>query len=110
MTEQNREIPSVIWNNRLWRVTSPYQVQGSKVGDPEDWLDTSDMGRVIFDIYPQEGDSIVGLFPTRNALFIFNQKRIHRLVPIDPHRSACLATNLNVEVYEEASEGIPHTW
>lgn len=87
-----------VWNSRVWiaSASSPNQLRGSALGLPEDWTAAGAAGTVTIDIDPNDGDQIMGLFATRDALYIFKRKRIYRLVPVvqpvtDP-------ANLKVEI------------
>jgi hypothetical protein len=75
-----------VWENRLWLVSAsePNQIWGSVLGDPEDWTVTAglDTSAVTIDIDADDGDLITGIFATRDALYIFKRRSIHRLVPL----------------------------
>lgn len=92
-----------IWNNRVWiaSATSPNQLWGSKLGDPENWTDTTDAGKVTIDIDAADGDLITGLFATREALYVFKRKRIFKVVPINANAAPTLASNLKVVVHAQ---------
>lgn len=90
-----------VWNNRVWiaSATAPNQLWGSKLGNPEDWTDITDAGRVTLDIDADDGDEITGLHATRRALYVFKRKRIFKVVPIDANKAPTLASNLKVEIH-----------
>ncbi len=92
-----------IWNNRVWiaSATSPNQLRGSKLGNPEDWTDATDAGTVSIDIDAADGDLITGLFATREALYVFKRKRIFKIVPIDAAKAPTLASNLKVVIHAQ---------
>lgn len=73
-----------VWENRLWLVsaTEPNQIWGSALGDPEDWTVDDASGAVTIDIDTDDGDQITGIFATRDALYIFKRRSIHRIVPL----------------------------
>src|SRR5215813_5103520 len=62
-----------LWENRVWIVsaTEPNQLWGSKLGDPENW--TTGVGAadaITLDVEISDGDTISGLFATRDALYV----------------------------------------
>jgi len=71
-----------VWNNRVWLVsaTTPNDLWGSTLGNPEDWTTTGASGKFTLSIDPNDGDVITGIYPTRDALYIFKRRSIHRLV------------------------------
>jgi hypothetical protein len=74
-----------VWNNRLWLVdaSNPNRVWGSKLGDPENWTDTTPGTRAVqIDFDAGDGDEITGLVEFRNSLFVFKRKKIHVLSTI----------------------------
>jgi len=75
---------AAVWENRVWLVSasSPNQIQGSKLGDPENWTATGAAGAVTLEIDTNDGDLITGIYATRDALYIFKRRSIHRLIPI----------------------------
>src|SRR5262245_60666747 len=80
-----------VWNSRVWIASASAfsQIQGSALGLPEDWTATGAAGTVTIDIDTNDGDPITGLFSTRDALYIFKRKSIHRLVAFaDPNTDA----------------------
>lgn len=86
-----------VWNNRVWIVsaTSPNQLRGSKLGDPETWTTGSlATDPIAIDIDPNDGDLITGLYPTREALYVFKRRRIFKIVPINANVSPADQTNL----------------
>lgn len=93
-----------VWNSRVWVVsaTEPNQVWGSKLGDPENWTDTTDAGRVKLDVDPNDGDQITGLFATREALYVFKKKRIYKIIPISAVAAPTLASNLKVDIHAQS--------
>lgn len=93
-----------VWNSRVWVVsaTDPNQVWGSKLGDPENWTDVTDAGRVRLDVDPNDGDQITGLFATREALYVFKKQRIYKIIPINPAAAPTLASNLKVVVHAQS--------
>ena len=87
------------WNNRVWiaSASTPNQLRGSSLGNAEDWTTTGAAGTCTFDIEPNDGDQISGLFSTRETLYVFKKKRIFAItaaaLPItDP-------ANLRIDVY-----------
>lgn len=92
-----------VWNNRVWisSATAPNQLWGSKLGDPENWTDVTDAGRVVIDIDAADGDLITGLFATRDALYVFKRKRIFKVVIIDQNKAPTLASNLKVVIHAQ---------
>ena len=80
-----------VWNSRVWMASASAfsRVHGSALGNPEDWTTTGASGKVDIDIDTNDGDPITGLFSTRDALYIFKRKSIHRLVAFaDPNTDA----------------------
>src|SRR5215510_16226913 len=80
-----------IWNSRVWvaNASNLSRVQGSALGLPEDWTATGAAGTVTIDIDTNDGDQITGLFSTRDALYVFKRRSIHRLVAFaDPNTDA----------------------
>lgn len=80
-----------VWNSRVWvaHASNLSRVQGSALGLPENWTATGAAGAVTIDIDTNDGDKITGLFSTRDALYIFKRKSIHRLVAFaDPNTDA----------------------
>lgn len=73
-----------VWENRLWLVsaTEPNQIWGSALGNPEDWTVDDASGAVTIDIDTDDGDQITGIFATRDALYVFKRRSIHRIVPL----------------------------
>jgi|SRR5262245_9514323 len=75
-----------VWENRVWIANaasgSLSQLRGSALGNPEDWTTTGAAGTCTFEIDTNDGDQITGLFATRDALYVFKRRSIHRLVPI----------------------------
>lgn len=72
-----------VWENRLWLVsaTEPNQIWGSVLGDPEDWTVGAADGAITIDIDTDDGDLITGIFATRDALYVFKRRSIHRIIP-----------------------------
>src|SRR5215510_14630786 len=80
-----------VWNSRVWMASASAfsQIKGSALGLPEDWTASGAAGTVTIDIDTNDGDPITGLFSTRDALYIFKRKSIHRLVAFaDPNTDA----------------------
>ena len=80
-----------VWNSRVWIASASVlsRVHGSTLGDPQDWTTTGASGIVTIDVDTQDGDKITGLFSTRDALYIFKRRSIHRLVAFaDPNTDA----------------------
>src|SRR5262245_12733875 len=80
-----------VWNSRVWvaNASNLSQVQGSSLGLPENWTNTGAAGSVTIDIDTNDGDKITGLYSTRDALYIFKRRSIHRLVAFaDPNTDA----------------------
>src|SRR5262247_3952894 len=80
-----------VWNSRVWvaHASNLSRVQGSALGNPEDWTTTGASGTVTIDVDTNDGDKITGLFSTRDALYIFKRRSIHRLVAFaDPNTDA----------------------
>src|SRR5215813_1858378 len=67
-----------VWNSRVWIVnaSAPNQLRASALGNPEDWTTTGAAGTITLDIDPNDGDLIMGLFATKEVLYIFKRKRI----------------------------------
>lgn len=87
-----------VWNRRVWmaHASNLSRIQGSALGLPEDWTATGAAGTVTIDIDENDGDKITGLFSTRDALYIFKRRSIHRLVAFaDPNTDV---NNLRREV------------
>lgn len=77
-----------VWNSRVWIASASAlsRIHGSALGNPEDWTTTGASGKIDIDIDTNDGDQITGLFSTRDALYIFKRKSIHRLVAFaDPN-------------------------
>lgn len=72
-----------VWENRLWLVSAsePNQIWGSVLGDPEDWTVADIDGAVTIDVDTDDGDQITGIFATRDALYVFKRRSIHRIIP-----------------------------
>lgn len=72
-----------VWNDRVWIAgtgTNSSVIFGSKLGNPEDWTDTTlDIGAVTLDVGKNDGDKITGLISFRNSLFIFKRNSIYVL-------------------------------
>lgn len=64
-----------VWNNRLWLVASshPNRLLYSDLGTAEGWG-----GFIEVDF--NDGDVITGIFATKENMFIFKRKSIHRIV------------------------------
>ena len=80
-----------VWNSRVWIASASAfsRVHGSALGLPEDWTATGASGAITIDIDTNDGDPITGLFSTRDALYVFKRKSIHRLVAFaDPNTDA----------------------
>ena len=87
-----------VWNSRVWvaHASNLSRIQGSALGAPEDWTTTGASGTVTIDVDTNDGDQITGLFSTRDALYVFKRRSIHRLVAFaDPNTDA---NNLRREV------------
>lgn len=72
-----------VWEQRLWLVSAaePNQIWGSALGDPESWTTGGAADAVTIDVDADDGDQITGIFATRDALYIFKRRSIHRLIP-----------------------------
>jgi hypothetical protein len=93
-----------LWENRVWIVsaTEPNQLWGSKLGDPENWTTGVGAGDAItLDVELDDGDTISGLFATRDALYIKKTKRIYKIVKIDQNKSITDQTNLKVAIHSQ---------
>lgn len=90
-----------VWNSRLWLVgaSEPNTLYGSALGNPEDWTTAGDAGKVTIEIDIDDGDQIMGLWPTREALYVFKRQKIYRVVPINTAAAPTLASNLKVELF-----------
>jgi len=80
-----------VWNSRVWIASASAfsRIHGSALGLPEDWTATGAAGAITLDVDTNDGDPITGLFATRDALYIFKRKSIHRLVAFaDPNTDA----------------------
>jgi hypothetical protein len=80
-----------VWNSRVWMASASAlsRIHGSALGLPEDWTTTGAAGIVTIDVDTNDGDKITGLFSTRDALYIFKRRSIHRLVAFaDPNTDA----------------------
>ena len=87
-----------VWNSRVWIASASAfsRIHGSALGLPEDWTATGASGAVTIDIDTNDGDPITGLFSTRDALYVFKRRSIHRIVAFaDPNTDA---NNLRREV------------
>lgn len=64
-----------VWNNRLWLValSHPNRILYSDLGNPEGWG-----GFIEVDF--NDGDFITGIYATKENMFIFKRKSIHRIV------------------------------
>ncbi|HKX29354.1 MAG TPA: hypothetical protein VJ302_16780 [Blastocatellia bacterium] len=105
---------ATVWNNRLWLVsaTEPNQVVGSDLNNPESWtLPTVNADDAVqIDIDADDGDEITGLWPTKERLFVFKRRSIHRIVPVDPTQPSTDATNLKVEIHAQGGGCVsPHS-
>jgi hypothetical protein len=89
--------------NRVWIIsaTEPNQLRGSFLGDPENWATGTDAQGVSIDVELDDGDTISGLFATKDALYIWKTKRIYKLAPIDPSKATTLASNLKVVIHSQ---------
>jgi len=90
-----------VWNSRVWIVnaSSPNQLRASSLGNPEDWTTTGAAGTITIDIDPNDGDLIMGLFATKETLYVFKRKRIYTVTAsalpnTDPN-------NLRVDVFTQ---------
>jgi hypothetical protein len=92
-----------LWENRVWIVsaTEPNQLRGSFLGDPENWATGTDAQGVSIDVELDDGDTISGLFATKDALYIWKTRRIYKLVAIDPSKAITLASNLRVAIHSQ---------
>lgn len=90
-----------VWNSRVWLAgaSAPNTLYGSALGLPEDWTTTGDAGKVTINIDPNDGDQIMGLWATREALYVFKRQKIYRVVAINPAAAPTLASNLKVEIF-----------
>lgn len=87
-----------VWNSRVWIASASVlsRIHGSALGNGADWTTTGASGTVTIDVDTDDGDKITGLFSTRDALYIFKRRSIHRLVAFaDPNTDV---NNLRREV------------
>lgn len=88
-----------VWNNRVWVASAaePNQVRACALGNPEDWTSTGAAGAISIDIDPDDGDQIMGLFATKEALYVFKRKRIYTITAsVQPNTDPA---NLSVDIF-----------
>lgn len=93
-----------VWNNRVFLIGAVdiNTVYGSKLGDPETWSTagpTTATDAFAIEVDADDGDQFMGIYATKDALYLFKRKRIYRMVPIDTAKPVTDATNLKVELY-----------
>lgn len=77
-----------VWNSRVWvaHASNLNRIQACALGNPEDWTATGAAGAFTLDIDTNDGDQITGLYSTRDALYVFKRRSIHRIVAFaDPN-------------------------
>ncbi len=93
-----------LWENRVWLVsaTEPNQLWGSHLGNAENWTTGSLAADAItLDVELDDGDTISGLFATKDALYIKKTKRIYKIVKIDQNKAITDQTNLRVAIHSQ---------